>query len=72
MKAKNFTVVILIALIFLLGILWLLAHAYIIVTFWLAVKLMGAVVVALLIAFYAGRWTKSTRQKHNEYPPQAN
>jgi multisubunit Na+/H+ antiporter MnhC subunit len=63
MKAKNFTVLIIIALLFLLGVLWLLAHAYIIVTFWVALKIMGVALIALLLTFYLGRWTKRNQPK---------
>lgn len=71
MKAKiAFTAVI---LLFIFGIFWLLNHAYVAITLWLAVKIMGGILVALVLAFYIGRWTApSDRRRYNEYPPQSN
>ena len=70
MKAKITLAIVI--LLFLLGIFWLLNHAYVAITFWVAVKIMGGILLALVLSFYAGRWTApSDRRRHNEYPPQA-
>jgi hypothetical protein len=55
MKAKF--VLLIIAVLFVLGTFWLVNHTYVVINFFVALKIMGGILVAVVLAFLAGRWT---------------
>lgn len=55
MKSK-IAIIVLLAM-FAFGLGWIINHTYIVVNFWLGIKIMGGFILALVLAFFAGRWT---------------
>lgn len=66
MKAKTKFFVFLIGLLFVLGFLWMISHSYVVVTFWLGLKILGVLIASHFFVFWVGRWT----HPHDAKPPQ--